>query len=105
MGGGATSFQGSGLHRCGGCRCPRSKGVTSMRRFLPLLAVGSLLMPGFSGGILLAQNQTAPPAVSAPAPAASPTQRPVHVPNPQHQAKKMAKELGLTPDQVSKIEP
>ena len=76
-----------------------------MRRFLPSLAIGSLLMAGFSSGILLAQDQSAPPAVSSQAPAASPTQRPVHVPNPQHQAKKMAKELGLTPDQVSKIEP
>ncbi len=76
-----------------------------MRRFLPSLAIGSLLMAGFSGGMLLAQDQSAPPAVSSQAPAASPTQRPVHVPNPQHQAKKMAKELGLTPDQVSKIEP
>ena len=76
-----------------------------MLRFLPSLAIGSLLMAGFSGGILLAQDQSTPPAVSSQAPAASPTQRPVHVPNPQHQAKKMAKELGLTPEQVSRIEP
>jgi protein CpxP len=76
-----------------------------MRRFLPSLAIGSVLMAGFSGSILLAQDQSAPPAVSSQAPAPSSTQRPAHVPNPQHQAKKMAKELGLTPDQVSKIEP
>ncbi len=72
-----------------------------MRRFLPSLAIGSVLMAGFSGGILLAQDQGAPPAVSSQAPA----QRPAHVANPQHRAKRMAKELGLTPDQVSKIEP
>ncbi len=76
-----------------------------MRRFLPSLAIGSLLMAGFSGSILLAQDQSAPPAVSSQAPAASSTQRTAHVPNPQHQAKRMAKVLGLTPDQVSKIEP
>ncbi len=72
-----------------------------MRSFLPSLAIGSVLMAGFSGGILLAQDQSAPPAVLSQAPAASPG----HVPNPRHQAKRMAKELGLTPDQVSKIEP
>jgi protein CpxP len=72
-----------------------------MRRFLPSLAIGSLLVAGFSGSILLAQDQAAPPAVSSQAPA-TPT---AHVPNPQHQAKRMAKELGLTSDQVSKIEP
>jgi protein CpxP len=72
-----------------------------MRRFLPAVAIGSLLMAGFSGNVLLAQDQSAPPAVSS----QSPAQRPAHVPNPQHQAKRMAKELGLTPDQVSKIEP
>jgi protein CpxP len=76
-----------------------------MRRFLPSLAIGSVLMAGFSGGILLAQDQSAPPAVSSQAPGVSPTPRPAHVPNPEHQAKRMAKELSLTPDQVSKIEP
>jgi protein CpxP len=70
-----------------------------MRRFLSSVAIGSVLMAGFSGSILLAQDQSAPPAVS------SQSQQPAHVPNPQHQAKRMAKELGLTPDQVSKIEP
>jgi protein CpxP len=76
-----------------------------MRRFLPSLAIGSVLIAGLSGSVLIAQDQSAPPAVSAQPPAASPAQRPVHVPNPQHQAKKMAKQLGLTPDQVSRIEP
>ena len=76
-----------------------------MRRFLPSLAIGSVLMAGFSGSLLLAQDQSAPPAISSQAPAEAPSQRPAHVPNPQHQAKKMAKALGLTPDQVSRIEP
>jgi periplasmic protein CpxP/Spy len=68
-----------------------------MRRFLSSLAVGTIFIAGFSGGALLAQDQSAPPAVTA--------QPPVHAPNPQRQAKRMAKKLGLTPDQVSKIEP
>lgn len=72
-----------------------------MRTFFPSVALGSLLVVGLSGNALLAQDQSAPPATSEQVPA----QRPAHVPNPQHQAKKMAKALGLTPDQVSKIEP
>ena len=72
-----------------------------MRTFFSSVALGSLLAVSLSGNALLAQDQTAPPAASAPAPA----QRPAHVPNPRHQAKKMAKALALTPDQVSKIEP
>jgi periplasmic protein CpxP/Spy len=70
-----------------------------MRTFFSSVALGSLLAVGLSGNALLAQDQSAPPAASAAA------QRPAHVPNPRHQAKKMAKALGLTPDQVSKIEP
>ena len=72
-----------------------------MRTFFSSVALGSLLAVGLSGNALLAQDQSAPRATSAQAPA----QRPTHVPNPRHQAKKMAKQLGLTPDQVSKIEP
>jgi protein CpxP len=72
-----------------------------MRTFFSSVALGSLLAVGLSGSALLAQDQSAPPAASAQAPA----QRPAHVPNPRHQAKKMAKALALTPDQVSKIEP
>lgn len=72
-----------------------------MRTFLSTVALGSLLAVGLSGNALLAQDQSAPPAAAAQAP----TQRPAHVPNPRHQAKKMAKALNLTPDQVSKIEP
>src|ERR1700722_14576545 len=72
-----------------------------MRNFFSTVALGSALVVGLSGNALLAQDQSAPPAVSA----QSPAPRPTHVPNPRHQAKKMAKQLGLTPDQVSKIEP
>ena len=71
-----------------------------MRNFFSSVALGSVLVVGLSGNALLAQDQSAPPPVSAQSPA--PT---AHVPNPRHQAKKMAKQLGLTPDQVSKIEP
>ena len=72
-----------------------------MRTFFSSVALGSLLAVGLSGNALLAQDQSSPPAAAAP----SPAQRPAHAPNPRHQAKKMAKALGLTPDQVSKIEP
>jgi periplasmic protein CpxP/Spy len=68
-----------------------------MRIFFSSVALGSLLAAGLSGNALLAQDQSAPPAVSA--------QSPAHVPNPRHQAKKLAKALSLTPEQVSKIEP
>jgi periplasmic protein CpxP/Spy len=72
-----------------------------MRNFFSTVALGSALAVALSGNALLAQDQGAPP----PATAQAPAQRPAHVPNPRHQAKKMAKELGLSPDQVSKIEP
>lgn len=72
-----------------------------MRNFLSTVALGSALVVGLSGNALLAQDQTGPP----PASATQPAQRPAHVHNPRHQAKKMAKTLGLSPDQVSKIEP
>jgi protein CpxP len=75
----------------------KSQGVSSMRNLFSSLALGTVLVVGLSGNALLAQDQSAPPPASA--------QQPAHVPNPRHQAKKMAKELSLTPDQVSKIEP
>jgi protein CpxP len=78
-----------------------SQGASSMRTFFSSVALGSLLAVGLSGNALLAQDQSAPPAVSA----QSPAPRPAHAPNPRHQAKKLAKALGLTPEQVSKIEP
>jgi protein CpxP len=81
-----------------------------MRSLLPSLslgtvALGSLLIVGLSGSSLLAQDQTAPPAESSQSSVPSSAQQPAHVPNPQHQTKKMARVLGLTPDQQSKIEP
>jgi protein CpxP len=72
-----------------------------MRNLFSSVALGSVLVVGLSGNALLAQDQSASPPVSA----QSQASRPAHVPNPRHQAKKMAKQLGLTPDQVSKIEP
>ena len=72
-----------------------------MRTFFSSIALGSLLAVGLSGNALLAQDQSAPPAASA----QLPVQRPAHIPNPRHQAKKMARALGLTSDQVAKIEP
>jgi periplasmic protein CpxP/Spy len=74
---------------------------STMPNFFSSVALGSVLVVGLSGNALLAQDQSAPPPVSA----QSPAPRPAHVPNPRHQAKKMAKQLGLTPDQVSKIQP
>jgi periplasmic protein CpxP/Spy len=76
-----------------------------MRSFFPSLALGTVLIVGLSGNVLLAQDQSAPPTTAAQPPAASSGQQPAHVHNPQHQAKRMAKQLGLTPDQQSKIEP
>ena len=78
-----------------------------MRTFVPSLALGTILIAGLSGSALLAQNQdqATPPPTSAQSSAAPSAQQPAHVPNPQRQAKKMAKQLGLTPDQESKIEP
>lgn len=77
-----------------------------MRTFVPSLALGTILIAGLSGSALLAQNQdqATPPPTSAQS-SAAPSEQPAHVPNPRHQAKKMAKQLGLTPDQESKIEP
>ena len=72
-----------------------------MRNLLSSVALGSALLVGLSGSALLAQDQSAPPPPATQAPA----QRPAHVPNPHHQAKRMAKQLGLTQDQVAKIEP
>jgi len=76
-----------------------------MRSFFPSLALGTVLIAGLSGNVLLAQDQSAPAVSSAQSPATSSGQQPVHAPNPRHQAKKMAKLLGLTPDQQSRIEP
>ena len=72
-----------------------------MRILSPALALGAILVSGLSTSSLLAQEQQQPAATTtqssqSPAP---------HATNPQREAKKMTKKLGLTPDQESKIEP
>ena len=75
-----------------------------MRSFFPSLALGTVLIVGLSGNVLLAQDQSTPP-TTAPSRLRHLHSSRAHVPNPRHQAKRMAKQLGLTPDQQSKIEP
>jgi periplasmic protein CpxP/Spy len=70
----------------------------NMRILIPTFALGAVLLTGFSSTTLLAQDQSA-------AQAAPQQSQPRHAPNPQKQAKKMGKKLGLTSDQVSRIEP
>jgi periplasmic protein CpxP/Spy len=65
-----------------------------MRNIVSTFALGALLLTGFSSTTLLAQDQATGTQTQA-----------AHVPNPQRQAKRMAKKLGLTSDQVAKIEP
>jgi periplasmic protein CpxP/Spy len=67
-----------------------------MKPFKAILLLGALL----SAGTLMAQQD----ASQAPAPATPPTTQ-QHAPNPNRQAKHLAKELGLTRDQVAQIEP
>jgi periplasmic protein CpxP/Spy len=74
-----------------------------MRNLSPMLALGAMLITGLSGSLLLAQDQPRPAATTSQA--APSTKEPPHAANPQRQAKRMAKKLGLTPDQVSKLEP
>ena len=71
-----------------------------MRIFIPTVALGAVLATAFSAGSLLAQTQTADQSAAPTAQTQS-----FHAPNPQRQAKKMAKKLGLSSDQVAKIEP
>ncbi|MGC2398889.1 MAG: hypothetical protein WA510_03870 [Acidobacteriaceae bacterium] len=73
-----------------------------MRTFVPSFALGAILLSGISAGTVLAQNQTNDQTAAPAAPAQSQS---FHTPNPQRQAKRMAKKLGLNSDQVAKIEP
>ncbi len=78
-----------------------------MRHFSPSVALAAVLIAGFTGSSLPAQDQSQPaggasPAATAQAPSDA---QPHHAPNPHRQAKKMAKKLGLTPDQRTQIEP
>jgi periplasmic protein CpxP/Spy len=75
-----------------------------MRINFPSALLGVVLLSGLTGNSLLAQDQTSAAVASTPTSGASATQ-PHKVPNPQHQAKKMARKLGLSSDQVARIEP
>jgi periplasmic protein CpxP/Spy len=75
-----------------------------MRISVPSTLLGFVLLSGLTGNSLLAQDQTSAGVNAAPTSAASSTQ-PHKAPNPQHQAKKMAKKLGLSSDQTAKLEP
>ena len=70
----------------------------------PLLGV--VLIFGFTGSAVLAQDQAPPaPAVNS-MPAGQAPSAPTHKsPDPQRQTRRMAKKLGLTADQQAKIEP
>jgi periplasmic protein CpxP/Spy len=75
---------------------------------LPFLSplLGVVLISGFTGSTLLAQDQAQPaPAVNS-IPADQTATAPTHkAPDPQRQTRRMAKKLALTADQQAKIEP
>ena len=77
-----------------------------MRILSPSTLLSLVLVSGLTGSAVLAQDQAQPgaPVSSAPTSQAT-TGQPHKAPNPQHQAKKMAKKLGLSSDQKAKIEP
>ncbi|MBB5343389.1 hypothetical protein [Tunturibacter empetritectus] len=70
----------------------------------PNLVFGFALIVGLSGSTAHAQDQSPPSAGTSPS-ASTQVPQTGHVPNPQHQAKMMAKKLGLTTDQQAKLEP
>jgi hypothetical protein len=76
-----------------------------MRHISPTLVFAAALVFSASGSALLAQDQSQPAAGATLPAATSQASQPHKVTNPHHQAKRMAKKLGLTPDQQSKIEP
>ncbi len=73
-----------------------------MRILSPTLVLGAALFTGLSGSALIAQDQSQPAVGSQ---ASSPETHSHHAPNPQRQAKRMAKKLGLTSGQESQVEP
>jgi periplasmic protein CpxP/Spy len=73
-----------------------------MRTLVPSFALGAILLSGISAGTVLAQNQASDQTA---APATTAQTQSFHAPNPQRQAKRMGKKLGLSSDQVAKIEP
>lgn len=74
-----------------------------MRTFSVTFALGAILLTGISHFSLFAQDQQQSSAAMAAQ--AAPSTQTGHVVDPQRQAKRMAKKLGLTPDQESKLEP
>jgi periplasmic protein CpxP/Spy len=73
-----------------------------MRIFIPSAVLGAVLVSGFTGSALFAQDQAQPPTA---APQAQTAPQPHRAPDPQRQTKRMAKKLSLTADQQAKIEP
>jgi protein CpxP len=70
----------------------------------PLLGV--VLISGFTGSAVLAQDQGQPAAAINATSAEQTPSAPTHkAPDPQRQTRRMAKKLGLTADQQAKIEP
>jgi periplasmic protein CpxP/Spy len=75
-----------------------------MRISFPSTLLGFVLLSGLTANSLLAQDQTTAGVSSTPTSDASSTQ-PHKAPDPQRQAKRMARKLGLSSDQTAKIEP
>jgi protein CpxP len=77
-----------------------------MRILFPSTLLSLVLVSGLTGNALLAQDQAQPGAAVNSAPSSQGANAQPHkVPNPQHQAKRMAKQLGLSSDQKAQIEP
>ena len=77
-----------------------------MRILSPSTLLSLVLVSGLTGSALLAQDQAQPAPGVPSAPSSQGTSAQPHkVPNPQHQAKRMAKKLGLSSDQKAQIEP
>ncbi|WP_446743388.1 hypothetical protein [Silvibacterium acidisoli] len=73
-----------------------------MRNFSATLSLGAILLAAGTSASLFAQEQQQPAATGPQAAAPGQTG---HVANPQRQARRMAKKLGLSADQESKLEP
>lgn len=71
------------------------------RAYLPK----ALALTVLAAGITFAGAQQTQPAPDAAVPQTSAPMHGHHMADPQHQAKRLSKELNLTPDQTSKVEP
>lgn len=58
-----------------------------------------------AGSVAFAQQPQTVPAPDAQQPAAAPAHHHHHAPNPQHETKRLTKQLNLTADQQAKVEP